>query len=415
MLLSEVMIKSLIYIVILIICWTVCVMKRKNYVMFAFTVSIMIFLVTNVFIWIESDFTGMGVPWDFTDFTDPVKTGYGNIISTNYPPIATIVFKFFHLLVVNKTSNTLALWYGTFLFLFICLAVIIILSLDYIRVRDANSEKNVRSILAVLLLSSPLLYALSRANLILIAYIGILLFLLYYDSESVGKRSIAIIGLVIAANIKYYPAAFGLLLLKKKRYKEAIISAFLGLLVFFIPIWYEVGISGTFEGIRSLFAGSQEFVDYYRDNCAGLSTWQILNFTLNILGISFSKSLVVLLNRVILAVVIGTSLACSYFTVRDDTILFMCGALCMFVPTVNFWYSAISLLPAMVVALCDRKQTDFFSGSIIALFSLSVVYYETNKVPLGNGFAWSIYLLWLVYVIECLKDRFVLGINRRNR
>jgi len=44
--------------------------------------------------------------------------------------------------------------------------------------------------------------------------------------------------LALAFGIKYYPAIFGLILLKRKKWKDCILSAVLGSLIFLVPMIY---------------------------------------------------------------------------------------------------------------------------------------------------------------------------------
>jgi hypothetical protein len=90
-------------------------------------------------------------------------------------------------------------------------------------------------------LSMPFLFHIERANSILLAVIFTMLYLAKYDAEKTWKRHLAFICLSIAAAIKIYPAIFGLLLIRERRWKDALWCILYGVAVFILPILYLGG------------------------------------------------------------------------------------------------------------------------------------------------------------------------------
>ena len=68
------------------------------------------------------------------------------------------------------------------------------------------------------LVACPMLFAYQRLNITLIAFIGVLVFIIYLEDEK--YRWLSLTGLILASSIKLYPAAYAFILLKKKRYVD---------------------------------------------------------------------------------------------------------------------------------------------------------------------------------------------------
>lgn len=93
-----------------------------------------------------------------------------------------------------------------------------------------------------MLFTVPFIYQFERANIIFLALILLMLFLLWKDSDNKIKREIALVALAASAGIKMYPAIFGVLLLKEKRYREAARLIIYGILFFTVPFIFFGGI-----------------------------------------------------------------------------------------------------------------------------------------------------------------------------
>ena len=60
-------------------------------------------------------------------------------------------------------------------------------------------------------------------------------YLYNYDSEILYKRHFAYICLSLAAGIKIYPAILGLLIIRRRDFKEVLSCLMYGILIFFLP------------------------------------------------------------------------------------------------------------------------------------------------------------------------------------
>ena len=130
---------------------------------------------------------------------------------------------------------------GYFLFVMTCL-LMICFAVEII-VGENRQQKWLTAL--TILLSGPMFFLLERGNILLIALAFSFVFIAFYDDETAWKRYIAYTALALAAAIKLYPALLGLLVLRKKRYKETVIVVLMGILFFSLPFF-------AFGGIKTI-------------------------------------------------------------------------------------------------------------------------------------------------------------------
>ena len=87
----------------------------------------------------------------------------------------------------------------------------------------------------VVLGTVPFWYAVERGNLILLTLAFLAYFVTNYKSESKVRRELALICLGVATAFKIYPAIFGLLLLREKKFFAAGRCVIYGLVLLFMP------------------------------------------------------------------------------------------------------------------------------------------------------------------------------------
>ena len=141
---------------------------------------------------------------------------------------------------------------GYILFVTICILAV------WELIRYMTKGTNVQKVLfsAALILSGPMVFLLERGNILLAALPFLLLFLAMYDSPKRWQRVIAYISLAFAAAIKIYPAVLGLLVLRKKRYKETALLLLLGAVFFILPFFAFDGIETILKMIHGIGAAN---------------------------------------------------------------------------------------------------------------------------------------------------------------
>ena len=115
--------------------------------------------------------------------------------------------------------------------------------------------------LVILLCSSVFIFSVERANVIFIGAALINYYLVYYDHRDRTMRYLALTCLCLAAALKGYPALFGLLLLKERRYRDIVFCVILTLLLVFVPfLFLEHGLDTIPQMIKNTATNSATYL-----------------------------------------------------------------------------------------------------------------------------------------------------------
>lgn len=98
--------------------------------------------------------------------------------------------------------------------------------------------------------SGIFVFSVERGNTILLTAFFLAAFLLGYRSENRIVREMSYFALACAAGLKVYPAVFGILLLKEKRFIDVLRTVLYGAAAFFLPFLY---FSGGFSALSTIF------------------------------------------------------------------------------------------------------------------------------------------------------------------
>lgn len=191
-------------------------------------------------------------------------------------------------------------------------------------------------------------------------------FLCYHNDSSRAKRHLGFLLLAIAANIKIYPAVFGLLLVSNRRWRDCIICFIYGLVLFFIPMQHYGGLSNISVLIDNIVNTTGGFnirlgtrVDM---GClfAFLSAKGVLNSL-------FSP----LQGKMLLW---GTGLLLLCYTCMDtEWKRILClTIICTFIPGFSYMYNLLYLIPLFLVALRYSKHL------ILLLILATLIYYPID-------------------------------------
>ena len=170
---------------------------------------------------------------------DTVYTEAGVI----YPPMANLIFLILSRFlpgVYNSTDfDDRYDWvkYSAPFMLVVITAMIFAIALHWI-VRSNLDESNKRraalfSIFAVF--NVPVLYMIERGNILMFCFLSLLIYAFTYNSESKSTREIGLIALAFAFSLKLYPVIFGWILIRDKRFKDAIRCAIYGIAMIVLP------------------------------------------------------------------------------------------------------------------------------------------------------------------------------------
>lgn len=214
--------------------------------------------------------------WDFWYFMDwfgelhRIQTGVytGNEAVANYPAFCFLIFKIFYSFlperadVVYDDYSIRAKQQSVVPFVVFMIFLIFMLYhiLRYYMREKTKLEREI--FVAAIFLSAPFLFMFERGNLIIIALLGTVLYVMLYDSPRPICRAAAYICLSAAAAIKLYPAVFGILTVLTKRYKETVILVAIGIAVFLLPFSMFGGVEGCLAFFHSIFGSHVAFSDY---------------------------------------------------------------------------------------------------------------------------------------------------------
>lgn len=172
------------------------------------------------------------------------------IYQTLYPPLANALFSLiYHCIPENIT----AYWPLTFedavemrqtsldlrvyqapVFLFILFVVFSVFFMCCL-CKYIFHEQRAIVILLLSLFSFGYLVAFERGNIVVFAFICTVFFIIGRHSDNPVKRELSYISLALAAGLKLYPALYGLLLIKEKKWKESLRTVLYGVLAVVLP------------------------------------------------------------------------------------------------------------------------------------------------------------------------------------
>ena len=183
-------------------------------------------------------------------FMQDAKHVYVNVqgVWGSFPPLIYIFYNFlFHL--THRGGEMYSDYYYLMnaeyvLLVFLFYSILITLGFLY-AVKSWKKQSHYRMMFLCLIFSVPFFTgSYERGNCCMVVLILLLIALNWRESESKIKRELALVLIAASAGIKLYPAIFGLLYLKEKRWKEAVRLVIYGILLFFIPFLFFLGKDG---------------------------------------------------------------------------------------------------------------------------------------------------------------------------
>ena len=156
-----------------------------------------------------------------------------------YPPLANLLYLFLSTFFSKKALKSGTVFVRdshmglTMIALYITVTTILLMYTIAKNKKGTIDEKFAFGITMVF--SMPFIFQVERANIVLLCALFIAAFLGGYQSEKQWVRQLSYISLAIAVGLKIYPVFFGFLLLRERRWKDAIVCVIYGLLIFFMP------------------------------------------------------------------------------------------------------------------------------------------------------------------------------------
>lgn len=320
----------------------------------------------------------------FMDFFNVIYMNYGMdpIPKNIYPPFAALLMLPFYGVIPREIvshgsvairSNQAGLFS---LMIFIIIAIFsLFIIMDSFK-KGNNFEKKL--FMGIMLLSAPFLFQFERQNLIIFALIFLIGFLLLKDSNNKWLREISLVFLAFSACIKVYPAIFGLLLLKEKRYKDAIKSIIYGILVFVLPFFVFGGLSKFIPLIKNIVYTNNEFflrgfgykvdlINFFRiiGNYLGLNDALLIQF--------FSKGVYILL---IISIPV-------FFKIKSDwKSIALLTCIIVATPSFSYVYSLVYFIIPVSIFLDKKENNNILDYIYLIMFIL--IFNPLSGIVLDN-------------------------------
>lgn len=351
--------------------------------------------------------------------------------STLYPPLANLLFYFFYSLIPRDLSNC---WEDSYLtsvlargsemdlrthqapmiiflvFLMLCCWLVVVL-VTYALQGKPRGRANLVAL--CILLSPGMLFALERGNIVLLVVPLTLFFVLFRNARSAFVRELSLISLAIAAGLKLYPAFFGILLLRDKKYGAALRAIVYGILSVIVPfLFFKEGLQGISIWLTTVFQfNAKDAASFIGTGFANI-LYHISGYAENYLGIEmntawFSKA------GLVLAVILLIS---ALLSKKDwQSLLAITMALTIYSSQGEYIYSFFCI-PAVLFLRDERKIVpgNWIPFCLIMLMSanLPVFNYAEEYTYPNNGIRQMILLMLCAW---CIVDGLVNLDSRRRR
>lgn len=262
-------------------------------------------------------------------------------------------------------------------FFLICIIITLLL------IRKILGDNKIQVTVSIFFItSSPIIYAIERGNMVVLAMPLVLFYIMGYDSEKKLIRYLAYFSLACAAALKIYPAVLGFLLINRKKIKELVILVICGMTVFIIPFFVYGNIGDISKMLSNAFSLNNETVVDTRNFGYGFkisiqNTWEIFKAYFNI---KFDINITIILIIITIMLIISSFL-CKF---KWQKITCLC-LIVTIIPTFSWIYNAIYMMPALVYFIKEKKEGHISFDDYIILLLFVLIF-----IPLPYGFMFGL-------------------------
>ncbi len=306
-------------------------------------------------------------------------TQYGTL----YPPLANLLFYFFcsnvpqsqqlswgasltENVALRATANDLRVQQPTAM-MYILFVVITCIALALLAAAIVEGSFASKALFGFsLLFTTGTIWALERGNIIILVVILSLFFVVYHQSSSAVIRELALLSLAFAAGLKLYPAFLGILLIREKKWKQAIRTILYGLAMFILPFFFFEGIEGIQKFFRVLFSFNSASSDI--TGLSGLSLVQISKTFLAIFHLTTNVSAILsMVQWVAYASVLVGFFLCFVYRVSWKAVAMLC-LFTVIVPGKMVFYGVMMMLVPLILFLRDYESAGRWKTWYFILF-----------------------------------------------
>lgn len=390
--------------------------KKQNFLSFCLACVIIFFdCLTIIFL-----FHTHGEMFSKIFFSDSLDTGMDffhsieytrgrapyDLFGTLYPPLANLFFRVLYQLVpfwqssnwtntfeggisARGSSSDLRVWQPTMM-LFILFIIISALIFVIMLQKFLHDIPYCNLVTTCLLFSYGVVYAFERGNIVIIAMLLSLFFVIYNNSQNKFLSELALLALAIAAGLKIYPAILGFLLLYDKQYAKAVRTILYGLSMFILPSFaFKEGISaiGKFLKILNNYIASDELVTN------GFSFDKIINtciiFIEHVTGIEYNSTFLIETLPAFNIVFILIPIICGFFVKKNWQRVLACS-LALILCNGQGIYNLVFMLIPLVIMI--KEENVVHRSIVIPFFALLNFHIITPDIAIASGALSCIYI-----------------------
>lgn len=241
-------------------------------------------------------------------------------------------------------------YYGQLLFQIYCFLIFIALFCAIIKIMRTNGTAN-KVFAVALVLSSPVLFAYERGNSILLSLVFLLLFFGYKDSEKGYQRELALLCLAVSANIKLYPAVFGMILIADRKYARALRCMLYGIILFVVPFFFFGGLKDIRIMFDNIFRTGGVFSVQYG--------YQVgIRHLLSYIAAVTSKPEIVARTSELTFFALLLMLFTFFFSTKYFKKVLALGLICTLIPSFGWLYTTVYMIPAVIYYYKDMSYRE---------------------------------------------------------
>lgn len=220
--------------------------------------------------------------------------------------------------------------------------------------------------ISLMFMSAPFIFLAERGNIIIVALIFSMIFIAFKDSEFKWARELAYISLAIAAAIKIYPALFGLLLLKDKKWSAAVRCVIYGLVLFTLPAFLFGGIPCFIQIARNTVNAFSILNQGIMYRVGAVNSLQYgLGWLFKVLNIPFGTYTLSCLFSFLLFTL---SIVSIFYLKRDWKPVAIVSLLTILVVQISYIYALIFMIIPLILFLNERGKAKPMDYVYLSLF-----------------------------------------------
>ena len=330
--------------------------------------------------------TSMFFQWftdTYMDFFNCVSQNYARTIYTSiksiYPPLMNLMYMVLGFFIPHMDPRPLSQSAeGICLFYIVHIScTILFLFSVWLNCKGLSTRKRIITVL-LSAVSLPVIFCFERGNSIILAVACILFFNVLYKSPVRYRRHAGLLLLAVAANMKFWPALFGLVLIKEKRWKDAAFCVLYGVLLFVLPMMIYAGFETPFILAENIKAASAQLNDWgigYKINWGNFFRILERAYGLSVPGFTVN----------IMAAVVGI---CALITRRKAGLYLGIALICTGFPAFSFNYNGLYLFLPICAYLILRGDISICDIIMMILLAFAIS-------PIGINLLGSFYPLSL--------------------